>query len=168
MFSLKDKIFKCVTALFHYPHTGEGYAQAGAATFDTAVNWILYGQEKQFIAEQAEEERALAREAQQYDIRQRAFENLLAQRGMGLQEQGFNFGKQKWGEEFGLTKKQAKLNMKLAKQQEKRAQAQEGRAAESWKIEKNRLALSNLKNTLNSALADDIQMKQLVASRMGM
>lgn len=139
---------------------GEGYAQAGAATFDTAVNWIMFGQERKQIERWREEDLALAKEARQIAMRQQSFQNQLSREQQELAERGFDFGKLRWGDEFGLTKRQAQLNMKLAKAQERRSQ-------EAWNIEKNRSALNNLKNNLNSILGNDIAMKQLVAQRMG-
>lgn len=139
---------------------GEGYAQAGAATFDTAVNWIMFGQERKQIEKWREEDLALARQAQQLALRQQAFQNQLSREEMELAREGFDFGKMRWGEEFALTKKEQQQAMKLRREQERRA-------SEAWGIEKNRSALNSLKNSLNSVLGNDIQMKQLVAQRMG-
>lgn len=140
--------------------TGEGYAQAGAATFNTAVNWLLYGLEKKDIRETRAQEFAFAEQGQRLALQQQGFENQMAQRGAELQEAGFDFGKMKWGEEFGLTKKQALFNMKLAK-------SQEGRAAEAWGIEKKKSALTTIANSMNSVLGNDMAMKQRVATWMG-
>ena len=140
--------------------SGAGYAQAGAATFDTAVNWLMFGQEREQIEKWRREDLALAKDAQAEARRQVARENVWTQQQMELAEDQFDFGKQRWGEEFGLTKRQAMQNLKMTKASEKRSQ-------QAFDTEQNRTALTTLKNNLNSVLGNDIQMKQLVASRMG-
>jgi hypothetical protein len=139
---------------------GEGYAQAGAATFDTAVNWLLYGQEKEIIGKWRKEDLALAKEAQQYALSQQLFQNKLSQTESNLAQGAFDFGKQKWGQEFGLTKKQMQQNMNIAK-------SQEGRTQEAFDITKKKNALSMLKDNLNSVLSNDFNMKNKVAAWMG-
>ena len=121
---------------------GEGYAQAGAATFSAGVDWLLFN--KQLKATEAAQQQAydLARQGQLYGLQQQALQNAMQQQGIDLQKQQFDFGKMRWGEEFGLTKKQIAQQMKIAKKQEKRNQ-------EAFDIDKRRSALKNMKD-LNS------------------
>jgi len=139
---------------------GSGYAQAGASTFNTAVAWLTFGQERQQLERWRREDIALAKEAQGYALQQQRFENLMSERGMGLQEHGFNFARQKWGAEFGLTRKQYNEQMKIAK-------ANERRQAEMFDMEKRKQALARQVNVIDRTLGNDVQMKQLIASRFG-
>lgn len=150
---------------------GEGYAQAGASTFNTAVSWITYGQEREKLKNWRDEDIALAKETQRMDLAQQARENRMLAEQFGftkeqarsqskMAQEQFDFGKMKWGEEFGLTRRQYRDQLKLAKGREKREQ-------EGFDIEKRKLALNEAKDSLNNILGKDIQMKQLVASRFG-
>jgi pyruvate/oxaloacetate carboxyltransferase len=133
--------------------SGEGYAQAGAATFDTAVSWITFGQEKAMLKEWREEDLKIAQQARGDALDQQRFENQHV-------TETFNWGKEKWGQEFGLTRKQINAQMKQQKAQGKMQ-------SESFEMSKRREALDRMTSNLNNVLGDDIQMKQLVASRMG-
>ena len=104
---------------------------AGASTFDTAVNWIMYGQEKGILNQYRLEDKQLAEILRQDALTQQRFANNMANRQLGLaeqnsaagnalsrqhlnlQRQAFNFGKKQWGEEFGFAKQQYEDKKKM-------------------------------------------------------
>ena len=157
---------------------GEGYAQAGASTFNTAVSWITYGQERKKLDAWRQQDLTIAERTRQDDLAQQARENHMLSEQFGftkeqakeqtkMAQEQFDFGKMRWGQEFGLTQRQYRDQLRFAKGQEKRAQSQEKRTQEGFDIEKRKMALENAKESLNNILSKDLQMKQLVTSRFG-
>ena len=150
---------------------GGGYAQAGAQTYTAAVNWITFGQERKQIERWREEDLAIAKDARQSDLAQRAFENRMtigqfdftkeqADKSHKLARDQFDFGKMKWGKEFALTDQQYRDVMKRQKEQD--------RVAAKQRLDARRdKGLARLTTNLNNALGEDLQMKQYIAKQFG-
>jgi len=93
--------------------------QAGADTFNTAVNWLMYGQEKQILDTYRQEDLALAETLRQDQLARERLAAEFKEREFGMAEEAFDFGKYKWGQEFGFTKKQYRDQMKRQKEIDK-------------------------------------------------
>jgi hypothetical protein len=79
---------------------GGAYAQAGADTFAAASVWIDSYMQKELADKYRKEDLAMAKENRDIYLRQQGFENKIASGSAKLQKDEFNFGKQKWGQQW--------------------------------------------------------------------
>ncbi len=96
-----------------------GIFEAGADTFNTAVNWLMYGQEKKILEEYRQEDLEMAEILRQDQLKREAWQKKFAERKFGFEEEVFDWGKFKWGEELGFTKRQYRDQRKRQKEIDK-------------------------------------------------
>jgi hypothetical protein len=84
---------------------GEGYAQAGASTFNTAVNWIMFGQQMQQNAIAREESLDLANILRGDTLRQQSVQNAQSQQGLNLQARGVKLSEEQFKFNKNITEK---------------------------------------------------------------
>jgi len=139
---------------------GGGYAQAGAGTLDTIVSWITGNQALDETEAGRQQDYALAQTVRGDTLAQQRFQNQASLRAEDSAAQAFDWGKMRWGEEFGLTKQQYRDQLKRQKEQDKIA-------AKESDVASKKANLSNLVSNMNSVLSNDVQMKQMIASKLG-
>ena len=134
--------------------------QAGADTFDTAVNWLMYGQEKEMLGEFREEDLKLAEVLRQDQLARDRVMNKFKGEEIQLQQDAFDFGKYKWGEEYGFTKQQYRDQQKRQKEIDK-----ENKAAREYAMKEH--GLDKLNGEILQAANKDAQLKDTLLTRYG-
>jgi hypothetical protein len=134
--------------------------QAGASTFDTAVNWLMYGQEKSILDAYRTEDLALANVLRKDQLGRDKLATQFQNRQADLQEDAFDFGKTKWGEEFKFTKQQYKEQSKRQKEIDKADAKQRAYAMKEHGLDK-------LNGEIIQAANKDKNLKDTLLTRYG-
>lgn len=108
-----------------------------------------YNQQK-MAQRSADKYKAALYERQRSDfLKQQAIDNLFNREQIAQNEAAFNFGKQRWGEEFGFTKRQYRDRQKQIKEA-MRAQG-----------------LTDIQSQIGRAMAEDSNLKDVILTRFG-
>jgi hypothetical protein len=134
--------------------------QAGADTFNTAVNWIMFGQEQKMLGEWRQEDLEMANLLREDQLARERWQKEFAEKEFEFKEDTFDWGKYKWGEELGFTKKQYR-------DQKKRQKTIDKQNKEMLQIEMKQRGLDKLGNQIVDAANRDSVLKDTLLTRYG-